>query len=58
MGPVNSFDYDASKEVSFCETCIGGKHHKSPVPTSTGTRCLAWFTVMSVEKLAQINWRC
>ena len=27
-----------SNEISFCETCVGGKHHKSQMPTSSGTR--------------------
>ena len=38
LGLVNSFDYDLSNEISFCETCVGGKHHKSQMPTSSGTR--------------------
>ena len=37
-GLVDSFNYDASEEISFCETYIGGKHHKSPMPSSSGNR--------------------
>ena len=36
-GLVNHFDYDASKEIGFCETCIGGKHHRSHFPRTGGT---------------------
>ena len=36
-GLVNQFDYDASKEIGFCETCIGGKHHRSHFPSNGGT---------------------
>ena len=36
-GLVNHFDYDASKEIGFCETCIGGKHHRSHFPNNGGT---------------------
>ena len=28
---VHSFHYDVSKEIGFCETCIGGNHHRSKV---------------------------
>ena len=34
---VDGFDYDASKEIGFCESCMEGKHHRSPFPTS-GTK--------------------
>ena len=34
---VDHFDYDGSKEIGLCETCIGGKHHKSPFPSTGGT---------------------
>ena len=36
---VDRFDYDISKEVGFCEMCIGGKHHRSHFQ-STGGTCL------------------
>ena len=36
-GLVNHFDYGASKEIGFCETCIGGKHHRSNFPSNGGT---------------------
>ena len=32
---VQQFNYDATNEVGFCETCIGGKHHRTPFPHST-----------------------
>ena len=28
-GLVNNFDYDASKEIDFCESCVSGKIHWS-----------------------------
>ena len=34
---VDDFDYDTTKEVSFCEPCANGKHHHSSFPTS-GTK--------------------
>ena len=35
---VDSFDYETSQEIGFCETCIEGKHHRSQFKTSEGTR--------------------
>ncbi len=32
---VKQFSYDATNQVGFCETCIGGKHHRSPFSSST-----------------------
>ena len=27
---VEHFDYDAKKDIGYCEPCVGGKHHRSP----------------------------
>lgn len=32
---AEKFNYDPSNEIGFCETCIGGKHHRSPFSRST-----------------------
>jgi transposase InsO family protein len=32
---VEHFDYDVEKSIGFCETCVGGKHHRAPFTTST-----------------------
>ena len=29
---VKGFDYDASKEIDFCESCVSGKSHRSSFP--------------------------
>ena len=31
---VEQFDYDVKNGIGFCETCVGGKHHRSPFDTS------------------------
>lgn len=31
---VKRLDYDASKDIAFCETCISGKHHRAPFNSS------------------------
>ena len=33
---MDNFDYDQSKEISFCESCAKGKHHRSRFPTIGG----------------------
>ena len=35
---VDGFKFDRKKEISFCEACTEGKHHRSPFPTGGGTR--------------------
>ena len=32
---IEKFDYNAKKRIGFCETCVGGKHHRSPFEKST-----------------------
>ena len=33
-GMVNGLDYDVSKEIDFCVSCVSGKIHRSPFPKS------------------------
>lgn len=35
---VHGFDYNPSKNISFCQACVNGKLHKSSFPTSGGQR--------------------
>ena len=37
-GKVDGFDFDAMKQIKFCESCVKGKHHRSNFPTSGGKR--------------------
>ena len=32
---VEQFNYDIEKSIGFCETCVEGKHHRSPFTAST-----------------------
>ena len=51
---VDGFDYDASKEINFCESCAEEKHHRNSFPTDGGRRSdepLGLVHMMSVE-----NW--
>ena len=33
---VDVFDFNASRETSFCESCVEGKHHRSRFPVDEG----------------------
>ena len=34
---VDNFDFDASKDIDFCETCVEGKHHRSQFKSNGAT---------------------
>ena len=34
----DGFDFDAAKEMKFCEACVDGKHHRCRFPTSGRSR--------------------
>lgn len=58
---IKSFDYDASNDLTFCETCIGGKHHKSQFPKGVTTRFdeplgLIHSDINFVGSLIQSHW--
>ena len=55
LGLVNSFDYDVSNEICFCETCAGGKHHKRQMPTSSGTRSEELFGLVHSDVCGKIS---
>ncbi len=48
---VDGFDYGGSKEISFCEPCTKGKHHKSPFPVGGGTRAKESLDLVHTGKL-------
>ena len=35
---VSGFDFDASKQINYCEACVEAKHHRSHFPTSSSGR--------------------
>ena len=35
---VNGFNYDPSRDISFCQACVDGKLHRSQFPTTGGKR--------------------
>ena len=45
---VNGFDFDMTKEINFCESCVEGKHHRRHFPTIGGGK-------RSVEPLGLVH---
>ena len=37
-GLVQGFDYSASREIQFCDSCLEGKQHKSPYPSHSRSK--------------------
>ncbi len=35
---VDGFDYDSSKDIDFCESCVEGKIHRFLFPIDVGKR--------------------
>jgi hypothetical protein len=52
---VDSFDYDASREMGFCEMCIGGKQSRSQFPISDGSRSLEPLHLVHSDVCGKIN---
>ena len=52
---VGHFDYDITKEIGFCETCIGGKHHKSQFQNSESTPSKDLLGLVHSDVCGKIN---
>ena len=52
---VGNFDYDVTKEIGFCETCIGGKHHKSHFQSSESTRSKDLLDLVHSDVCGKMN---
>ena len=56
-GLVDGFDFDRSKEISFCEPCVKGKHHRNPFPSCGGTRAAEPLGLVHTDVCRKINVR-
>ena len=56
-GLVDDFDFDRSKEISFCEPCVKGKHHRNPFPSCGGTRAAEPLELVHTDVCGKINVR-
>ena len=52
---VDKFDFDSSKQIGFCETCVGGKHHRSQFPTGEHTRAKELLGLVHSAVCGKIN---
>ena len=52
---VDGFNYDASKEISFCESCVEGKHHRCQFPISRGKRSDEPFGLVHSDVCEKMN---
>ncbi len=52
---VDCFDYGGSKEISFCEPCTKGKHHKSHFPVGGSTRAKESLDLVHTDVCGKLN---
>ena len=52
---VDGFDFDASGKTSFCESCVEGKHHRSPFPTGGGMRAKEPLELVHTDMCGKMN---
>ena len=52
---VNGFDYNAAKEITFCESCVEGKHHRGHFPTSGGKRAKEPLDLVHSDVCGKMN---
>ena len=52
---VIGFEYDASKEIHFCELCTRGKHHRSSFLNDGGERSNDLLGVVHSDVCGKIN---
>ena len=54
---VDGFDFNASRETSFCESCVEGKHHRSRFPVEGGKRSSEPLGLVHSDVCGKINAR-
>ena len=52
---VDDFDFKASRETSFCESCVEGKHHSSRFPVDGGKRSSEPLGLVHSDVCGKIN---
>ena len=54
-GLVDGFNFDKSKEIVFCESCVVGKHHKSPFPVGGGNGAKEPLGLVHTDVCGKVN---
>ena len=52
---VNGFDFDMTKEINFCESCVEGKHHRRHFPTIGGKRSVEPLDLVHSDVCGKIS---
>ena len=52
---VNGFDFDMTKKINFCESCVEGKHHRRHFPTIGGKRSVEPFGLVHSDVCGKIS---
>ena len=52
---MNGLNFNVSKEISFCESCTEGKHHRSQFPTSGAKRSEEVLGLVHTDVCGKIN---
>ena len=54
---VDGFDFDSQKQISFCEACTEGKHHRSSFPAGGGTRAEETLDLVHTDVCGKLSPR-
>ena len=52
---VDGFDYNATKEVRFCESCVQGKHHRNKFPVNESKRAREPLDLVQSDLCGKMN---
>ncbi len=52
---VDGFDFDVSKDIDFCESCVAGKHHRSMFKTNGRKRAVEPFGLVHSDVCEKMN---
>ena len=52
---VNGLDYDVTKDIKFCESCVDGKHHRSSFPKSGSRRATKLLEIVHSDVCGRLE---
>ena len=52
---VEGYDYDPSKEIQFCESCLEGKQHRNPFPSHSTNRAKEVLELVHTDVCGKLN---
>ncbi len=52
---VRGFDFNALKQIDFCEACVEGKHHRTQFPTSNSGRAKEPLALVHSDVCGKVN---